>query len=59
MASSGQAVRWKDANEYCEYCKWEGDVEITVDPEVFAKYWTCPNCGHEHEDVFSIHRGAE
>lgn len=37
-------------NELGETCDFYGDVEVFFDPEVFASWWECPLCKHEHEE---------
>lgn len=37
-------------NEVGEDCEFYGEVEVFFDPEVFAAWWTCPLCKHEHEE---------
>lgn len=59
MRSSGQlrfdVVEWRvcgaPVNEAeDEVCEFDGEVDVTCDPEVRTAFWTCPVCGYEHEE---------
>ena len=57
MSSSGTAVQeflffasCGDEDDYGNECTFEGTVEAWEDPEISAWGWTCPTCGHAHEE---------
>lgn len=29
-------------------CDFDGEVEVTFDPETDTEWWDCPLCGYEH-----------
>lgn len=57
MTSSGIYVDHFTDTRYCDVesaegvdCTFYGEVEVHFDPEIFAQWWECPLCGHEHDE---------
>ncbi len=57
MSSSGIQTDSYEDERHCEVesaegvdCEFLGEVEVFFDPEVRAQWWTCPLCGHEHDE---------
>lgn len=54
--SSGASQRDSYGYRVCDWdhepegCEFDGEIDLLVDPEANAVYWTCPR-GHEHEEV--------
>lgn len=30
-------------------CEFAGEVDVVIDPEIFAASWECPRCGTTHD----------
>lgn len=33
-----------------DVCEFDGEVDVTYDPEIRTAFWTCPDCGADHEE---------
>lgn len=31
-------------------CDFDGEVDVTYDPEIRTAFWACPDCGTDHEE---------
>jgi hypothetical protein len=39
-------------SRYCDFdgCDFDGDVDVTIDPETNSTFWECPRA-HQHEST--------
>jgi hypothetical protein len=50
MRSDATNVLAIDGHDFCEWCDFEGEVNVIYDYDTNATYWECPN-EHPHTGV--------
>lgn len=43
-------------SDYCEFCGYNGEIQIINDEKTGKLVWECPNCGNRNQDKMSVAR---